>query len=537
MLTAPEGWHFAGILVNPYDGQSYLAKMRQGADGYWLFHLTYTPEPHDGAFIFLFYIALGHLAVLTHLPLIVVFHLARLSAGLILLLIVFRFIAQVTAEASERRQAFIFVLTASGLGWLGVLFGAFPINLWVPEAFVPYSLYANPHFPLAMALMLVILERTVLIPFKAELTQSQPSPQPSPFGRGSIASPPLGGIEGERSIATSLLLTALTALALALILPFALLTVWAVLGVYLAWHYVMIRRLPWQSIWHTLAVGLSSAPVIYYDYWVSRTNPILAGWSMQNVTPAPNLLDFWLGYGLVGMLAVWGGWLVVRSRRGSDPPFNPGLWLVLLWAVTTIVLVYLPLDLQRRFINGLHIPLCILAAIGLQRGLVTLRWRLPRRRVAVGGVVVAGLVGTLFVWLLPLFGLLQPPDESPTTALFFERQGEIEIFIWLRENIQVDQIILASPRLGVFLPGQTGARVFYGHPFETIEADQKKAQVEAFYRGDIDSLNPPVDFIIYGPSEQTIGRPKNLAAYPVVFSTENMTIYLFSAPPGKGLAK
>ena len=56
IFMAPEGWHFAGILVNPYDGQSYLAKMRQGFDGNWLFHLTYTPEPHEGVYIYLFYL-------------------------------------------------------------------------------------------------------------------------------------------------------------------------------------------------------------------------------------------------------------------------------------------------------------------------------------------------------------------------------------------------------------------------------------------------------------------------------------------------
>ncbi|HXV97312.1 MAG TPA: hypothetical protein VEC93_02745, partial [Anaerolineae bacterium] len=37
VLTAPQGWQFAGILVNPYDGHSYLAKIRQGLEGNWLF--------------------------------------------------------------------------------------------------------------------------------------------------------------------------------------------------------------------------------------------------------------------------------------------------------------------------------------------------------------------------------------------------------------------------------------------------------------------------------------------------------------------
>ena len=219
----PGGWQFAGILVNPFDGHSYLAKIRQGLEGNWLFHLTYTPEPHAGAFIFTFYLALGHLAALLHLSPILIFHLARLVAGLCLLLVAFRFIAWVTPHFQERRLAFRSSLVLRvWVGWV-VIFGAFPIDLWVPEAFVPYSLYANPHFPLAMALMLVI--------FQLILAHSTFNVQHLTF-------------------------TGLAALALALTLPFALLTVWAVLAVFLAWLYITSRRLPWPQIWLTLDVGV-----------------------------------------------------------------------------------------------------------------------------------------------------------------------------------------------------------------------------------------------------------------------------------------
>jgi hypothetical protein len=498
ILLASEGWQFAGILVNPYDGHSYMAKMRQGFEGNWLFHLTYTPEPHAGAFIFTFYLALGHLAALTHLPLIVVFHLARLVAGLILLLTLFRFVTLVTPHPHEQRLAFVLLFSASGLGWLGATFDAFPIDLWVPEAFVPYSLFANPHFPLAMALMLAILQLVVW-------------PQNSGVKK----------CTGDRCVTLSLL-AGLAALTLALILPFALLTVWAVLAIYLIWLYVTHHCLPWLQIWPTLGVAIFSAPIIIYDYWVSTTNPILVGWGAQNVTPAPPVLDLALGYGLVGLLAVVGIiWIIVHRR------LNPALveWLVLLWAITTIVLVYLPFDLQRRLINGLHIPLCILAAIGLSRWLSNSRLKLSHRRLITNSVVTVGALGTLLVWSLPLIGILTPPTTSETTALFFLREKEIVTLNWLRENSTPDDVVLASPRLGMFVPGQTGARAFYGHPFETIEAEAKKEEVEAFYRGEIEAVSLPVDFIIYGPSEQALGQPKNLTRYPAVFSNKDVVVY------------
>lgn len=500
-LTAPEGWQFAGILVNPYDGNSYLAKIRQGMEGNWLFHLTYTPEPHQGAFVFTFYLALGHLGGWLGLSPLWMFHLARVSAGLGLLLAAFRFVAGVTPHYQERRLAFSLILSASGLGWLGVVFGAFPIDLWIPEAFVPYSLYTNPHFPLAMALMLVIFQPIV----------QQGSGHGEKTTNSSCLPPP-----------SSFTIIALAAIALAMTLPFALLTVWAVLAVFIAWLYIARRRLPWPQIWLTLVVGLASAPFIGYDYWVSRTNPVLAGWTAQNITTAPPPGDLLLGYGLLSLAAAGGmGW--VARQRPATP--ESGEWFVLWWAVTTLVLLYLPFDLQRRLITGLHLPLCILAAIGLQRGLAHIGFKLNQRHAIITIVVTVGALGTLFVWGLPLLAARQSPDTSETTALLFIRPQEAAAFAWLRENATPAHVVLASPRLGMFIPAQTGRRAFYGHPFETIEAKPKKAMVEAFYRGDIQVLAPAVDFIIYGPSERQLGQPKNLSGWPVVFSTDNLVIY------------
>ena len=42
---------FTGFVYNTYDGNSYIAKMRLGARGEWLFHLPYTSEEHDSAFV------------------------------------------------------------------------------------------------------------------------------------------------------------------------------------------------------------------------------------------------------------------------------------------------------------------------------------------------------------------------------------------------------------------------------------------------------------------------------------------------------
>jgi hypothetical protein len=68
--VTPDDMQFTGLLSNPIDGNSYLAKMRQGARGSWLFHLPYTSEDHEGAFVYTYYPFLGRLSALLGLPLI-----------------------------------------------------------------------------------------------------------------------------------------------------------------------------------------------------------------------------------------------------------------------------------------------------------------------------------------------------------------------------------------------------------------------------------------------------------------------------------
>src|SRR3970282_1263171 len=82
---------FDGVLLNPIDGHTYLAKMYQGYRGDWRFTLPYTADSGQGAYMNLFYLLLGHLARFTGLSFPLVFSLARILAGLLLLISLFRF--------------------------------------------------------------------------------------------------------------------------------------------------------------------------------------------------------------------------------------------------------------------------------------------------------------------------------------------------------------------------------------------------------------------------------------------------------------
>ena len=133
--SAGEGYVFGGFLVNPLDGNSYLAKMQQGLAGQWEFSLTYSPQGGGGAYIFLFYIFLGHLAGWTGLPLLLVFHLARLLASIGLLVALWRFFRWLAKDDLDLAwKMFLLAAIGSGLGWLAAIFtGYLSGDFWIAE--------------------------------------------------------------------------------------------------------------------------------------------------------------------------------------------------------------------------------------------------------------------------------------------------------------------------------------------------------------------------------------------------------------------
>ena len=159
-VVAPEGAHFTGLIFNPQDGNSYIAKMRQGFVGSWSFRLPYTSEPHAGALVYLFYLLLGHVARWMGLPLIVVYHVARAAGGAVMLLALYGLASRLSDDVGERRAMFLLaalgaVLAArrgSGGDWLLLFLPWLPLE-------VGFNLSALVHLWLAGAAMYALMRR------------------------------------------------------------------------------------------------------------------------------------------------------------------------------------------------------------------------------------------------------------------------------------------------------------------------------------------------------------------------------------------
>src|SRR5579859_848232 len=471
---------FMGVLVNPADGNSYFAKMREGWRGDWLFTLPYTAQPGAGALIFTYYLFLGHLARWTGASLDLVFALARAAGGLALLLTAYAYIARFIPARRWRMAAWLLFSLGSGLGWLAVPFGAFTSDLWVAEAIPFLSVFVNAHFALAAALMLWVAP----------------------------------GLAGPSVSAGRLALIALATIVLAQVQPLALLNIGLTLAGVWGW-WLLQKRLSWASLAPGLVFGVCAAPWVGYDALVSRLNPVLAQWNAQNVTPSPALWDVALAGGVLLVLALAG--IVVAVRRRTELDMLPVIWLGL-----GALALYAPFALQRRLTLGLWMPLTLLAISGLREAVwprLARRWR----PLALAAIAMLALPSNLLV-MAATVAAVQRRDP----AIFLTRP-EAAALDWLANEAPRGAVVAASPEMGLFIPARTDARVIYGHPFETVNAAAEKAAVEDFFAGKTQPADfvrqYAVAFVLLGDRERQLGPGPTLNGWSARFAQDGLVIY------------
>lgn len=500
---------FGGFVFAVEDGNSYLAKMRLGARGDWLFHDVYTAEPHEGGLFFLFHLLLGKLAALAGWSLILTYHLARLAFGFILLLVTYRFIAAFASLRRVRRLAFLLVALSGGLGWLLVALGATnwlnspPLDVYLPEGYTFLAVFGFPHLAAARSLLLGGL----LFLLRA-------------FERGQACFALAAGVAW---------------LAMGLIVPFYV----VIAGVVVVGYLIACALAPPLSrpvgrrFWPFAALaGGVAAPVVLYSLIAFSTNPVFRAWSQQNLILSPHPLHYVLGYLVPGLLAVPGArvaWRKVGHGR-----------LLVAWVVIAPLLVYIPFNLQRRLIEGFQVPLSLLAAYGFYFGLASVL----RRRTEDGGRRITGGVSSV----------LRPPPSIAQAALLllsvltplmlvvggtmaalareqpiFHSASEVAALDWLEANAPPDALVLSAYETGNYLPTRADVRAFLGLGPETVDLPRKRALVAEFYRsGKPDVLWAyGVNYVIAGPRERVLGS-FDLDAAPFlerVYANDDYAIY------------
>jgi len=269
-------------------------------------------------------------------------------------------------------------------------------------------------------------------------------------------------------------------------------------------------------------------------------NDVYRAWAEQAGTLSPPWPHYLVAYCLLLVPA-----LLPLLRKPWRATIDDSLVFLWLWLLAAVILLYAPLGQQRRFVQGLQVPLAILATVGLKS--IMLPWLVatrPFRRLAsrprysTGGLVALLLFA--FVAFSAISNLYLWADVLATTAIaqpypFFRADEEAKAAVWLRANGEPSGVVLATYETGNFVAATTGLPVVIGHWAETVNWEQRLVDTNAFYdvstgdewrRAFLDENN--VRYVWHGPLERAFGAydPHHSSFLQPLYSGPETQIYV-----------
>lgn len=154
------------------------------------------------------------------------------------------------------------------------------------------------------------------------------------------------------------------------------------------------------------------------------------------------------------------------------------LWLII-WLGVAIVLFYTPVRFQRRFVEGMFIPILILSFPLIETATKKIYFCfLPKTAslLLLSFLLLFSSQSTLYIIIYLNLAARQHPQ------LFYAEEELMTTARWLAQHTPDSTLILAAGQTSNFLPGLSGRRVYSGHWGETLFSRQKDAEIEKFFQ-------------------------------------------------------
>jgi hypothetical protein len=422
-FLAPPGSQFTGFMYASDDLETYLANMRFAQYG-WKYNFIFTSEETAGGYVFLYYIALGKLAFLLNIPLIAVYHAARVLSGMLLIYAGWLCLKTLPLREEERKWAIILFCLALQFPLYDREWG---LIISFPEVFPLANILLLPHiaFSQAMFLLSVYFFRQWL---KEEKT--------------------VHIIQGN-----------FTFLGLMLVHPYMLLpyAVAVLVSLYFSGKRIKPKELAGAASFFILA-----APYLLY-FLLLMSHPDMKEWDAQGKTIFGSFLEPVVLSYFLGLLGIAGLILIYREERKE-----------LLWLCSApFLLIFLPFNFQERLLEGAGPFLAFAGGLTLNR--IAGQFKKPAGR----------FLPVLFL-SLPLFAALLLPAFNPPERSFLDAD-EVAMYEWMAENLGRDDVVLADVKHSLTIPARVGCRVWVGHHASTFRVKEKvKIMREFFTRDDFD---------------------------------------------------
>ncbi len=479
------------------DGNSYIAKMRLGSEGAWLFKTPYTAFPQTGFLAFIPYLLLGKLTAPPgqHAQLVALFQLFRWAGGFVMITATYHFVSRFIVDNRLRKLGTMIAVIGGGLGWLnlfglqGLWGGRLPLEFYSPETFGFLSLFTLPHLSMARGLLLF----GILAYWR--------------------------GYEIDFSV-KKMILNGMLWVALGLMQPLTVAVGWLVIGLDLIIRLAKTSNLQistfvrQKGVINGVVMGILSAPIVIYTIISFTMDPFLKIWSAQNIIQSPPPGDYLLGYIILLPFLFWGAREILRRKRNEEI-------VIFVWLILVPMLAYFPYNLQRRLPEGTWVALVIVAMIGLKS--------LPSRTFRIGLMLSSvSFLSSILILTGSIFTVLQ------TRQPVFQPADEISSFLFLGDQVSNFPIVLAAYNTSNALPAWAAVRTVIGHGPESVHLKEVQQNVDDFFNPAVsnDERMKIIDqfsirYLIWGPNEREMGawNPAGWSSLSRIYQNTTVQIY------------
>jgi hypothetical protein len=427
------------------DYSVYYSYIHQAMDGSLVFTNYFTSEPQAGKMLDIFWLSVGWFAKITGISAQAAFHLSRIFWIGCFIVIVYGFVAYLFKDLRHRVLGLFFVLFSGGIGAIvneitGLLSpgrgkSQAPIDMWAPDANTFLTLKQSPHLVASITLMLAIF---LLLLLALENNKWRYS-----AGAGGVA------------------------LVLFQFHPYQIGTVYAVVSLYFLALLILKKDMFRKLVKHGGIFLLCSFPSVFYYIWL-----LLFDWRAQhlavdNICDTPSLWYVATGYGAVLVFAAFGMYVLARSRELFN---NRGYLFLGVWQVTQVLLIYVPVNFQRRMILGMHMAMALFAAVG-----VLFIAQYIGTFVRAKKYVAYASFGILLVLSFIMIG-----SDFESSIWFYRFSGSAylspekqEAILWVAGHVPGDGVVLSSWGDGNTIVGELQKKVFLGHWAGTVDVKNK----------------------------------------------------------------
>ena len=176
-----------------------------------------------------------------------------------------------------------------------------------------------------------------------------------------------------------------------------------------------------------------------------------------------------MGYGLLLILSALFVFRIIRKKLNIKYEA-----FLIIWFLGQASLIFLPISVQRRFLEGYQIVLAVLAGYFIKQFLEKRQWIIRGKLFAITIFILLFSASFLVVMYLDFYNIY-----SKAKMIYLTKNN----LIAMRELKKVsnsDDLILADIYTSNMLPGMILHRVFVGHGVETIKFKQKLETLNKF---------------------------------------------------------